>query len=475
MKNLNRRNFLYTSGKIAAGAILIPNLLHCRQGSPNSTVNLAIVGVGGRGSNNWMGMITNSYNEETKERELNPNVRIVALCDVNDDAAASSYKLLPGVPIFKDFRVMFDKMHKDIDAVVVSTPDHTHFAVTMAAMQLGKHVYVEKPLAHNVWQLRTLVKAAKHYGVINQLGNQGHASNSIRDVKEWYDQGILGEVKEVHAWFQGPEFNKPGDFSRGYFIKPDNYPAKGQQVPEGLDWDLWLGPTSERAYSPYYLPRFWRSWYELGNALLGDWACHTMDAPFWALDLGSPTVVEQEHAILSESPMDFLPDESILRFEFPQRGNKAPVTLHWYEGGQKPEPKPEWNIDKIGKSGMIMVGDKNIALTGGRPNGAKLVMPDEEWNTFKDGGWEKTIPRVPEENQYKEFIKAIRGDGPMPGSNFEYGAALTEMALLGVLSQRFNTRIEFDTKNMKVTNHLEINNYIKEEVRPGWSYGEDLW
>lgn len=224
MKNISRRNFLRSSGAVATGALILPNFLSC---SANGKVNIAVVGVGGRGSENWTTMFG-----KTEEERLSSHVNVVAFCDVNDAAAANAYKAMPHVPKFKDFRVMLDTMHKDIDAVVISTADHTHFAVAMAAMQMGKHVYVEKPLAHNIWQLRTLTKAAAHYGVIAQLGNQGHASNGIRNVKEWYDAGILGEVKEVHAWFGGPGFNP-----KGYFMKPENYPPLGQTIPAGLDWD----------------------------------------------------------------------------------------------------------------------------------------------------------------------------------------------------------------------------------------------
>ncbi|WP_430936250.1 Gfo/Idh/MocA family oxidoreductase [Saccharicrinis sp. 156] len=468
MKNISRRNFLRTSGAVAAGAIVLPNLVSCTK--KNGIVNLAIVGVGGRGSGNWKGLITESYNKQTKERVLNPNVRVVALCDVDANILAGVSKTFPEAKTFKDFRVMLDNMHKDIDAVIVSTPDHTHFAVTMAAMELGKHVYVEKPLAHNIWQLRTLVKAAKHYGVINQLGNQGHASDGIRNVKEWYDSGILGEVKEVHAWFNGP------DFKGNYFVKPDAYPPTSQPVPEGLDWDLWLGPAKERPFNKCYVPRRWRGFYELGNAELGDWACHTLDTPYWSLELGSPNVVEPILSVRNEGmPDKIVTDSSVLKFEFGQRGNKAPVTLNWYEGGEKPENRPEWLTKELGGNGMIMVGEKMSVMTGGRPNDARLIMPKEEWQAFKKKGWEQSIPRIPEQNQYKEFINAIRGEGPMPGSTFEYGAGLTEMALVGVMAQRFDKRIEFDAKNMKVTNHPELNAYIKEPVRKGWAYGENLW
>jgi predicted dehydrogenase len=204
MTLISRRNFIRTTGIGAAGVAILPSLLSF---SKNSVVNVAVIGAAGRGMNNWTQMLgirgdsrrINEGLEPEGPRKAVPHVNIVAFCDVDDYAAATAYKILPEVPRFKDFRVMFDKMHKDIDAIIVSTPDHTHFAATMAAMELGKHVYLEKPLAHNIWQLRTLKKAAKHYGVVTQMGNQGHASDGIRNFKEWYDLGLVGEVKEMHV------------------------------------------------------------------------------------------------------------------------------------------------------------------------------------------------------------------------------------------------------------------------------------
>jgi len=428
----------------------LPGLVQC---GGNGKINIAVIGVGGRGKANW---------SECK------NENVVALCDVSDTAAAEGYKAFPEARRFKDFRVMFDKMGKKIDAVIVSTPDITHFAAAMAAMQLGKHVYVEKPLAHNIWQLRTLRKAAQHYKVITQMGNQGHTTMGIRYIKEWYEAGVLGNVKEVFAWFDGPDFNPSG-----YFLKPDNYPPQEEPIPSGLDWDLWLGPAANRPYSHFYLPRFWRGWYELGNGELGDWACHTLDAPFWSLDLGMPVTVETFHR--SQSPDGFVPDQSVLKFEFGARGDKPPVSLVWHEGGLKPENRPEWGLAELPGSGMIMVGDKVSLMTGGRPNNPKLLLPEEEWKAFTGNLPAETIPRIQEEAPQAEWLAAIKGDGPMPGSNFDYSARLTEMASLGVMSQRFNERIEYDSINMKVTNHPEFDIYIKEPVRQGWEYGEDLW
>lgn len=447
---MKRRSFIKSASAVGVGTALIPNLLSC---SPSKKVNIAIIGVGGRGRENW----SKSSNEN-----------IVALCDVNDETASEGFNTFPNAKRFKDYRKMFDEMANEIDAVMVSTPDHSHFPAAMAAMQLGKHVFVEKPLAHNVWQLRTLKKAAEYYNVITQMGNQGHTTDGIRKVKEWYDAGVTGEVKEIFAWFDGPEFGVGK-----YFTKPGQYPPAEQPVPEGLDWDLWLGPAAVRPYNNVYVPRSWRGFYDFGNGELGDWACHTLDAPFWTLELGMPNVVESEFH--SGSPNGFVPDKSIIRFEFPERGSKPPAVLKWYEGGLKPENRPEWGIDELPPSGMIMVGEKQNIITGGRPNNAMLIMSDEEWENWVANEMPApTIPRI-EGGPVKEFLDAIKGDGPMPGSNFNYATGLTEMALIGVLAQRFNTRIEYDAANMKATNHPELDQYIKEPVRNGWEYGEELW
>jgi len=449
MKSISRRNFLHTAGAVTAGAVFIPNFISC---SPSKKINIAIVGVGGRGKAQW----------ETCTQE-----NVVAMCDVDDNRAAEGYNAYPNAKRYKDFRKMLDEMAGKIDAVMVSTPDHVHFAATMAAMQLGKHVYVEKPLAHNIWQLRTLQKAAHHYKVITQMGNQGHATDGIRRVKEWVDAGILGDVKEVIAWFNGPEFGPDK-----YFNKPNEFPPSEEPIPDGFDWDLWLGPAAARPYNHVYHPKTWRGFYDFGNAELGDWACHTLDAPFWSLDLGSPTATEA--VFNSGAPEGFLPDKSIIKFEFPARGSKPPVTLLWHEGGLKPEIRPEWKLSELPDSGMIMIGEKHNIITGGRPNNAQLMMPAEEWESWKTKEMpEATIPRI-DGGPQKEFLDAIKG-GPLPGSNFDYSTRLTEMAAVGVLAQRFNTRIEFNSENMKVTNHEGMEKFIEEPVREGWSFGEEVW
>lgn len=449
MTNLSRRSFISASALATAGVILLPGLTQCKK---NGKINIAVIGVGGRGKDNWKECV---------------HENIVALCDVNDKAAADGFKTFPNAKRYKDFRVMFDEMANEIDAVIVSTPDHIHFPATMAAMQLGKHVYVEKPLAHNIWQLRTLRKAAKHFNVISQMGNQGHSGNGIRQIKEWYEAGVLGDVKEVVAWTDGPGFSQDG-----WFCKPSSFPPVEDKIPETLDWDLWLGPSTFRPYSRFYLPRVWRGWYDFGNGALGDWACHTLDAPFWSLDLGMPVTVDSIQR--TPSPDGFVSDQSMLTFEFDTRENKPPVTLTWREGGLKPENRPEWGLKELPGSGMIMVGDKASLITDGRPDSPKLLIPDEDWTRFTKNMPPQTIPRV-EGGPMAEWLRAIKGEGPLPGSNFEYSARLTEMALLGVMAQRFNTRIEYDSVNMKVTNHPDFDVHLKEPVRKGWEFGENLW
>lgn len=446
-----RRNFLTSAAALTAGCWLAPRFAIGNPGrSANSRINIACIGVGGRGAINVQSLAGEN---------------IVALCDVDDQSAAESFKAHPDAKRFRDFRQMLDKMGKEIDAVVVSTPDHTHFAATMASMELGKHVLCEKPLAHTVWEVRTMKKAARHHKVITQMGNQGHATEGIRYVKEWVDAGVLGHVREVTAWLKGVNFG-----SR-FFRKPDVFPPPAMPVPDHLDWDLWLGPCpKDIAYNPVYHPRCWRGFYGFGGGLVGDWSCHTLDAPFWALGLGMPTVVESEHK--SGGSTDMAPEASILRYEFPARGDKPPVVLHWHEGDPKPAIRETWGLKELGEDGMIMTGDKACLMTGGRPDSPRLI-PDETWKEFRRNLPPKTIPRI-KGGHYGEWTDAIRGDGPQPGSNFDYGADLTEMVLLGVLAQRFGGRIEYDAANMRITNRPELNAYLRLPAREGWRFGESL-
>ncbi len=451
MTKINRRGFLGSAG-VAAGAFVLPRFAI---GNPETRgsrrLNVAVVGVSGMGG----------YATDQAAKE-----HLVALCDVDDVRAAGAFKKHPDVPRFKDFRVMLDKLGKEIDAVSISTPDHTHFAAAMAAMERGKHVFVQKPLAHNIWQVRTLAKAAKHYQVITQMGNQGHTFPGMRRIKEWIDADVLGEVREVITWTDRP--NPP------WFIPPQSYPIATGPAPATLDWEVWQGPTAARPYSGEYVPVKWRGWWDYGCGPLGDIGCHTFDAPFWALGLGSPSKVEVER---KEPPCPgFISMSSLVTYHFPARGKRPPVVLKWYER-EREVPKPKrWDegsaLDKEG--GMYMEGTKETLYAAGMRPTSPQLKPNARFMELKP---ELTkIARLPDvgNGPIEEWTRAIKGEGPMPGSNFEYAAPLTEMVLLGALAQRIGKAIEWDAEAMRVKGMPELDALIREPAREGWRYGETL-
>ncbi len=448
---LSRRRFIETS-TLAAAAFSLPRFSIAKTaGGAGRKLNVAVIGVAGMGSY--------ALGEAAKEN-------LVALCDVDDARAAGAYKKYPDVPRFKDFRVMLDKLGKNIDAVAVSTPDHVHFAAAMAAMEHGKHVFVQKPLAHNIWQLRTLRKAASHYQVITQMGNQGHTFEGMHRIKEWVDAGLVGEVREVITWTNRP--NPP------WFIPPGSFPPATAPVPATLDWDLWQGPTKTRPYSSDYLPVRWRGWWDYGSGSLGDIGCHTLDAPFWVLDLGLPTKVEVERK--PPPGPGFISMSSMVTFHFPARGDKPPVVLKWFERGYEvPKPK-RWDPGaKLGgEGGMYMEGSKETLYHGGmRPNSPQLT-PNARFTELRPQL--AKIERLPSvgNGPIDEWYRAIKGDGPPPGSNFEYAARLTEVVLLGALAQQTGKSLEWDAQNMKVTGQPELDILIREPARDGWQFGEKL-
>jgi len=461
MNPIKRRTFLKNSLTAGAATLLVPGtgLLGARNPASRFRVktpqklSIAFIGVGGRA--------------EGHVRSLAMEENIAAFCDVDEANAGEIYKEFPHVPRYRDFRVMLDRHWKELDAVVISTPDHTHFVATIACMERGLAVFTEKPLTHNIWQSRTLVKAADYYKVVTAMGNQGHATAGIRFIKEWYDAGVLGEVREVLAWFDGP----PVDGF--YFKRPTEYPMPAEPVPDTLSWDLWRGPVVEEV--PYYadmVPTKWRGHFAYGCAELGDWACHTLDGPNWSLNLGAPVATELvQHQTMF--PTRYAPDNSIVRFEFAAKGDRPPVTLTWHDGGVKPEIRPEWGLNELPGNGMIMIGSKATLMTGGRPDSPQLI-PEADWMDFRKNLPPQVIPRI-KGSHVREWTDAIKGDGPMPGSDFAYGAKLTELALVGVLAQRFGGRIEYDEANMRITNRPDLNAYIKEPVRPGWEAGDSLW
>lgn len=447
-----RRQFLKTA---ALSAFAGPNILRAQ--NSKQKIRVACVGIGQMGN----GAVSGSRDEE-----------IVAFCDVDwrelgGRSAAEIAKKHPKVPKFTDFREMLDKKGGEIDAVLISTPDHIHFPAAMAAMEAKKHVFVQKPLAHNIWQVRTLQKAAQKYGVQTVMGNQGHCWEGIRLVKEWFEAGVLGEVKEVHCWTDRPKGKV------GFINPPPAHPAKTALVPEGLSWDLWQGPVAPRDYSPEYLPQFWRGWWDYGCGGLGDIGCHCLDAPFWTLQLGMPEKVEVVEQEKWEHRSYTAPASHII-FHFAARGDLPAVQIHWYEGGLLPEPLPGMTKG-LPDNGMIMKGSKETLFSEGMRVQSPQLWPRERMTPIIDVLRRKPLPRSVAGEPIGELFAAIRGDIPHAGSHFDYACPLTELVNTGVLAIRSGKTIEWDSASMKVKGAPEFDAWIKEPVRDGWSYGEDFW
>jgi predicted dehydrogenase len=342
---VKRRTFVSLVAQAAAAPAVLPTFAIGRPGpSANSRLNIAFIGSGG-----WIAR--QPYEQGCREENL------VAFCDVDRDHCAENMRSWRTTqPFFEDFRVMLDKMHKEIDAVVISTPDHTHFPATLAAMERGLHVYTQKPLTHNVWQARTLARARERYRVVTQMGNQGHAGASIRKSYEAYRAGAIGEVSEVFAHNGGPQLG--GE----HFANPPTMPPPSSPVPAGLAWDLWLGPAAKRDFYRDYLPYKWRAFYDFGSGILADWGCHTFDTPVWVLDLDPPTVVE----CLERKPSldGVVPAGSRIRFEFPANAKRGPVVLHWFDGPQ------DWSkVGRIDRFGAEHAAQPGPGLLDGRHQG----------------------------------------------------------------------------------------------------------
>lgn len=450
---MNKRDFCKTTALAGAGLGMAPNFSVGKPGmSPNSKVNIGWVGVGGIGQ---FGL----------KRSLKEN--IVALCDVDwrespggrsERGAAMHAAKVPNAARFSDFRKMFDKMDSQIDAVAICTPDHTHFAIAMEAMQRGKHVFVQKPMAHSITQVRTLQEAARKYNVKTVMGNQGHCLEGAHRIVEWVRKGILGDVEEVHCWTDRPRLP--------WFPGFKTVPPKSGPVPEGLDWDLWQGPVPECDYSDEYVPMLWRGWWKYGCGSLGDIGCHVLDAPVWALDLGSPEKVEVVEMDGWENT-HYTPKGVHLIYHFAARGKLKPVKLHWYEGNFRPE-KLE-GMDKLPSNGMIMKGSKETLYHEGMRAESPRLWPYERMYEYKSTLKEKIIPRSHTGGPYTDLWAAVRGEIDAVGSNFDYAAPLTETVLLGAMAIRANETFTWDAKNLKCSSAV-AQEWINEPVRKGWEY-----
>jgi len=401
-------------------------------------LNIACVGIGVRGRQDVDGV----------KRE-----NIVALCDVN--LAEEQRKVvasLPGAKVYRDYRKLLLELDEQIDAVVVATPDHMHFPVAMMAMQMGKHVYVEKPIAHTVAEARQMTELARQKQVVTQCGNQGHANEGTRLLVEWVRAGAIGGVREVHCWTNRPVW--PQGLGR---------PAAAEPVPDTLDWNGWLGVAPERPYHSCYLPFKWRGWWDFGCGALGDMGCHIMDAAFWALDLKHPTSVEATAAPVNR---ETAPKWSVVTYQFPARGALPPVKLVWYDGGKlPPRPKALEQERKLGGNGFYVLGDQGCILGGPIYCESVRMVPETAMQAYLPKRPAKTLPRVPGGNQWQEWIKACKGEGPPPGSNFDHSGPLTEMVLMGNLALRTGQRVEWDGPNMRCTNRPEANELVRKKYR----------
>ncbi|MCL4177952.1 MAG: Gfo/Idh/MocA family oxidoreductase [Verrucomicrobia bacterium] len=445
---LNRRAFLQRGAAslaaLGSAPLIVPSHVLGADGqtAPSNKINLAAIGVAGMGGADLDG--------------LSRHCNIVALCDVDWRYAAGTFEKFPTAKRFKDFRRMFDELANSFDAVLVATPDHTHAVASLAAIQHGKHVYCEKPLAHSVGEVRALMKAAREKNVVTQLGNQGHSFGSIRDFVEWIQADAIGQVHTIHA---GCEAVNSG-------IDQLANLKERHSVPATLDWDLWLGPAADRPYHPTYLPANWRGWTPFGNGTIGDWMCHVVDPVFWALDLGSPkSVLAQVKDYDPKTQGDAFPKGDRVSYEFPARGNRGPVTLHWYSGVERvPRPEEFEPGDPDIGAGAVVIGDKGKIAYGSHGAGGVRLLPARRMDEFQRPP--KTLPRV--RDHHWDWVEAIR-TGRKAGSDFAYGGPLTEIPMLGVIALKLpGTRLEWDAVGMRFTNHAEANAYVNPPARPGW-------
>jgi predicted dehydrogenase len=452
----SRRDFLKTAGMAGAAvaAVGLPGCAPSGKGSmvmaPTGTaakrdkLRLAYIGTGGIGG---------YHLDSTKEMEI----VCPCYCDVDTKRMGKAAELHPNAKRYQDYREMFDKEHKNIDAVMVGIPDHSHYPATMIAMQLGIHVYTQKPLTHTPWEARQLAKAAEKYKLVTQMGNQGHANEGWRLVYEWIHSGALGDVLEAHTWTDRPIWPQGVDRPEGE-----------DPVPSSVNWDCWIGPSNTRPYKKdVYHPFKWRGWWDFGNGALGDMACHTMDGVFWALDPGHASSVEP----ICATPVndETFPKASAIKWEFPRRGSRKAFTAYWYDGGLKPEFPAEFESGrKLPSTGNLFIGTKASLVVAGDYGNSPRIFPE---TLMKDiGKPPKMLERSP--GHIDEWVMACRGEKPMdfPKSNFAYAGPMSETILLGNIALRVGRRLEWDGEKMEFTNFPEANQYVTKEYRDGWKY-----
>jgi predicted dehydrogenase len=450
---ISRRSFLSTAATLA-GAASATDLLAAgrnvrQQPPPSDRVALAVVGAGGRGADNI-------------REAAAAGAEIVALCDCDEQNAAESFAKYPQARKYRDWRRMLDA-EKGIDAVLVATPDHSHAIVSVAAMQLGKHVYSEKPLARSIWEVRQMAQAATASRVATQMGTQGHAFEGTRRAVEALRAGVIGDVTELHVWTDRPA----GWWPQGVLRPSDTSP-----VPATLDWDVWLGPAPERPYNAAYVPFKWRGFWDFGTGAIGDMGIHNLDTAFWGLELGPPARVavrECSPGMRAPETKETAPLWSIIDLEFPARGSRPAVKMTWYDGGKLPPPELFQGQKLITRDGgSLVIGSKGTLFTRTWHGGENekdwfVLLPRQKFEGLAPPP--QVLPRT--RSHHQEWLDACRGQGKTQ-SPFEYAAVLTESLLLGNVALRTGQPVEWDAGQMRVTNNSAAEPFVKPELRKGW-------
>ena len=433
----HRRRFLKTTAALGAGYFVAAGVRADQSKSPNEQIAMASIGVGGKGSSD--------------SSSAGRAGRMVAICDVDTKRLGGAGNRYKDAKQFVDFREMLEKMGDKIDAVTVSTPDHTHAAAALMAMRMGKHCFCQKPMTHSIYEARLMGQVAKEKGVATQMGNQGTAQSGLRHAAALLQAGRLGKVSEVHVWTNRPIWPQGGPRP-----EPTDPPAH-------LEWDLWIGPAPMRPYGPGYHPFAWRGWWDFGTGALGDMACHTMNMPFMGLNLRDPISVQ---AVTSGHNRDSYPKWSSITYEFPGNDQRGPLTMFWYDGGKR-APAEVLGGRKPSGSGCVVVGEKGT-----------IYSPNDSGSGFDviKGEIDKEIEFEKSPGHFDEWVRAIKG-GPAAVSNFPgYAAPLTETVLLGNLAvwtaaEGEGPKVEWDAKNLKAKNIEGLEEIIKPEYREGYKLG----